>query len=137
MPREFRDVTQAEQSVLETLWAMESATIRQLTDRLYPDGTASSFASVQKLLERLENKRFVKRKRSGSVYVFRPLVDRKELIGRRLKAVAESLCDGSLTPLLEHLVEVHKLTPEDRESLQELIDQWDETTKTGKKPDSP
>lgn len=126
MTRKYRDVTQAEQAVLEALWAMGMATIRQLTDELYPNGTASNFSSVQKLLERLETKRFVKRKRSGSVYVFLALVDREELIGRRLNAVAESLCDGSLTPLLEHLVEAHKLTPDDRKSLQEMIDHWDQ-----------
>jgi len=131
MAQEYRDVPQAEQAVLEALWAMGMATIRQLTDELYPNGTSSNFSSVQKLLERLEAKRFVKRKRSGSVYVFRALVDRKELIGRRLNAVAESLCDGSLTPLLEHLVEAHKLAPDDRESLQEMIDHWDDK-KTGK-----
>ena len=132
MARKSPDVTQAEQAVLEALWAMETATIRQLTDELYPNGTASNFSSVQKLLERLEAKRFVKRKRSGAVYVFRALIDRKGLIGRRLNAVAESLCDGSLTPLLEHLVEAHKLTPTDRESLQQMIDDWDEN-ETGKK----
>lgn len=126
MTRRFGDVTPAEQAVLEALWAMGSATIRELTDELYPNGTASNFSTVQKLLERLEVKGFVKRRRSGSVYVFRPLVDRQELIGRRLKAVAESLCDGSLTPLLEHLIEAHELTPDDRQSLQELIDQWAE-----------
>ena len=126
MTRKYRDVTQAEQAVLEALWAMGMATIRQLTDELYPNGTASNFSSVQKLLERLAAKRFVKRKRSGSVYVFLALVDREELIGRRLNAVAESLCDGSLTPLLEHLVEAHKLTPDDRKSLQEMIDHWDQ-----------
>lgn len=120
--RRFRDATQAEQAVLEALWALETATIRQLTDRLYADPTASNFSSVQKLLERLEAKRFVKRKRAGSVYVFRALVDRQELIGRRLRAVAESLCDGSLTPLLEHLIEAHELAPDERKSLQELID---------------
>jgi len=42
--------------------------------------------------------------------------------GRRLKALAESLCDGSLTALLEYLIEAHELTPEDRKSLLELID---------------
>ena len=136
MARTSQDVTQAEQAVLEALWAMQTATIRQLTDELYPDGTASSFSSVQKLLERLEGKGFVKRKRRGSVYLFRALVDRQELIGRRLRAVADSLCDGSLTPLLQHLVESHHLAREDRESLQQLIDQWDEQTKTGKKPRS-
>jgi predicted transcriptional regulator len=120
--RRFRDATQAEQAVLEALWALQTATIRQLTDRLYANPTASNFSSVQKLLERLEAKGFVKRKRAGSVYLFRALVDRRELIGRRLRAVAESLCDGSLTPLLQHLIETHELTPDELKSLQELID---------------
>ena len=133
MTRRFRDATQAEQAVLEALWAMETATIRQLTDELYPDGTAANFSSVQKLLERLEVKRFVKRKRARSVYVFHALVDRQELVGRRLKAVAESLCDGSMTALLEHLIEAHDLTPDDRESLQELIDNWADKKEVGRK----
>lgn len=120
------DVTEAEQTVLEALWSKGTATIRQLTDELYPDGTASNFSSVQKLLERLEGKGFVARARNGSAYLFRPLVDRRELIGRRLSAVAESLCDGSLTPLLQHLVEAHELTPRDRESLHLLIEKFDE-----------
>ncbi len=132
MTREFRDATQAEQAVLETLWVLGTATIRQLTDELYPSATASNFSSVQKLLERLETKRFVKRRRSGSVYVFRALVDRQQLIGHRLNALAESLCDGSLTPILEHVIEAHKLTPEDRNAFRALIDHWNETRKTRK-----
>ena len=133
MTREFRDATQAEQAVLETLWKMKTATIRQLTDILYPNGKASSFSSVQKLLERLEDKRFVKRKRTGSVYLFRAIVDRRELLGRRLKAVSESLCDGSMTALLKHLIEAHELTPDNRRSLQALIDNWTGATEDGKK----
>ena len=127
------DVTEAEQAVLEALWAKGTASIRQLTDELYPDGTASNFSTVQKLLERLEGKGFVERARRGSTYLFRPLVDRRELIGRRLSAVAESLCDGSLTPLLEHLVETHDLTPEERKSLHTLIEKFDEKARTKKK----
>jgi len=133
MTRRFRDATQAEQAVLETLWTMKTATIRQLTDILYPNGTATNFSSVQKLLERLEAKRFVKRTRTGSVYVFRALVDRRELIGHRLKAVSESLCDGSMTALLEHLIEAHELTPDDRESLQGLIDNWGDAKEANRK----
>ena len=133
MTRRFQDATQAEQAVLEALWAKKTATIRQLTDELYPNGTAANFSSVQKLLERLESKRFVKRARTGSVYVFRALVDRRELVGRRLKAVAESLCDGSMTALMEHLIEAHELTPEERESLQALIDNWADSKEAGRK----
>ncbi len=129
MTQKFRDVTDAEQAVLEALWAKGTATIRQLTDELYPHGTATNFSSVQKLLERLEAKAIVKRKRSGSVYLFEARIDRRELIGQRLTAVAESLCDGSLTPLLEHLVEAHELTSKDRESLHTLIDKMDQKSK--------
>jgi predicted transcriptional regulator len=126
MVRNPYDATEAEQAVLEVLWSKDMATIRHLTDELYPNGTASNFSTVQKLLERLEGKGFVERERRGSANWFRPLVDRQELIGRRLSAVAESLCDGSLTPLLQHLVEAHDLTSQDRESLQMLIEKFDE-----------
>lgn len=122
MTHRLRDATPAEQAVLEALWTKDAATIRQLTDELYPNATPSNFSSVQKLLERLEDKGFVERRRSGSVYEFFALVDRQGLVGRRLKAVAESLCDGSLVSLLTHLIEAHELTADDCESLQKLID---------------
>src|SRR5437588_6703335 len=100
MARTPQDVTDAELAVLEALWEHGPATIRQLTDRLYPQGTTSHYATVQKLLERLEAKECVRRQRQGSTNTFQAMVDRGELIGRRLQATAEKLCGGSLTPLL-------------------------------------
>lgn len=128
-----QDITNAEQAVLEALWEMQPATIRKLTDTLYPNPTATNFSTVQKLLERLEAKRFVNRKRNGAAYEFRSTVDRKELIGRRMRAVADSLCDGSLTPLLEHLVDDQNLTKQDRQSLHELLEKLEEKSKTKQK----
>lgn len=134
VPRTPRtDITAAEQAVLELLWDHGEATIRGLTDALYSDPTPANFSSVQKLLERLETKGFVSRKRSDTVYMFQPKVDRRELIGRRLKAVADSLCDGSMTPLLEHLVEARDLTADDRQSLHELLEKLEQQVKTNRK----
>jgi predicted transcriptional regulator len=48
------------------------------------------------------------------------------LIGRRLQAVAEELCGGSLTPLLTHLVRNKKLTARERRELRSLIDELDD-----------
>ena len=59
------------------------------------------------------------------MHVFRPLVDRDELIGRRLRAVADSLCGGSLTPLLTHLVEGKGLSPTEQSELRALIEKLD------------
>ena len=59
------------------------------------------------------------------MHVFEAAIGRDELIGRRLRAVADALCGGSLTPLLTHLVEGDELQPKDRKELRALIDRLD------------
>jgi len=125
MARIPQDVTDAELAVLQVLWDRGPATIRQLTDQLYPKGGVSHYATVQKLLERLESKECVSRERGDGVNVYAPLVGRDELIGRRLQAMAEKLCGGSLTPLLTNLVRTKRLSAQERRELRSLIDELD------------
>lgn len=133
MARSFHDVTEAELAVLQVLWDRGRSTIRQLTELLYPEGTASQYATVQKLLERLETKDFVERDRTAAVHVFQASVGRDELVGRRLQAVAESLCEGSFTPLLTHLVRTQELSAADRQALRSLIDELEQGSESKKK----
>ena len=122
MPREPQDVTEAELSLLEKLWDGGRASIRQLADAIYPGGGAAQYATIQKQLERLEAKGFVSRDRSLYVHVFTPSIDRDELIGRRIRAMAEKLCEGSLVPILNHLVRSKGLSQKERQALRELIE---------------
>ena len=117
-----RDVADAELAVLEILWEQGPATIRQITDALYPAGTVSHYATVQKLLERLEAKGLVSRDRSLFVHTFTAAADRDELIGRRLRALADKLCGGSLAPIVSHLARNRALTPKEREALRAIIE---------------
>ena len=123
MGRPARDITESELAVLRILWDRGMATIRQLTDVLYPGGGAAQYATVQKLLDRMEAKGFVRRDRSQFVHQFVPVLDRDQLIGRRLRSLVETLCDGSLTPLLTHLARVGDLTAEDRQALRAIIEE--------------
>jgi predicted transcriptional regulator len=122
MDPSIADVTDAELAVLQELWERGSATIRQLADALYPGGTTAQYATVQKLLERLESKGCARRDRKSWPHVFAATVGRDDLIGRRLRAVAEKLCGGSLTPLLTHLMSVERLSPKERDELRTLLD---------------
>lgn len=121
MARASQDVTEAELAILQALWDRGPATIRQLTEAIYGPGGTSSYATVQKLLDRLEAKQCVGRERGG-VHVFRAMIDREELIKRRLRAVADTLCGGSLAPLLTQLVRARPLTAQERRELRALID---------------
>jgi len=123
MGRPAQDITESELSVLRILWDRGTATIRQLTDVLYPQGGVAQYATVQKLLDRMEVKGYVRRDRTLYVHVFAPVQDRDELIGRRLRSLAEMLCDGSLAPLLTHLARAKDLTDEDRLALRAIMDE--------------
>ena len=117
------DVTEAELAVLRQLWEAPDATIRQLTDHLYPGGGTSHYATVQKLLERLETKKCVCRTiPPGAPHRFSAVVGREELMDGRLRELADRFCEGSLTPLLTHLIKSRKLSTSDMEELRALIE---------------
>jgi predicted transcriptional regulator len=117
-----RDVTDAELDVLRALWELGPATIRALTDRLYPRGGTSEYGTVQKLLERLSGKDLVTRRAEGRQNVFRATVNREELVARRLRDTAEELCDGSLTPVITQLVNAGELSREELRELRKVVD---------------
>lgn len=122
MPRTARDVTEAELSVLRVLWGRGPSSVRELVDALGEDAHPPQAATVQKLLERLELKDWVERDRSGGVQRFAATGGRDELIGRRLEGIAADLCEGSITPLISHLVKRERLSVKDRQALRDLIE---------------
>ena len=132
MARTPQDITDAELAVLQVLWDQGRETIRELTDTLYPAGTGVHYATVPKLLERLEAKKFVKRDRTAWPHRFEPLIGRDDLISRRLQLTADKLCEGALAPLLTNLVRATRLSPDERQSLRSLLDDLDREPKAKK-----
>ena len=126
-------VTDAELAILQELWQHGPETIGQLTDALYPERTAPQYATVQKLLERLEAKGCVKRDRAGRAHRFAATVSREDFIGGQLQSLADRLCGGSLTPLLTQLIDERKLSKRDLESLRALLDELSRTSPRGKR----
>lgn len=126
-----QDITPTELEVLRTLWRKGPSTIRELTDVLYPDGTQSHYATVQSLLDRLTKKSCVSREKHGRVNVFAATVSRSDLVGRRLRELADHLCDGSMAPLLSHLVDRSSLSAEELAALDKLVEHLDTTHGSG------
>ena len=122
MGRKPRDVTDTELNVLQVLWQQHPLTIRAVAEILEPKRVDVYYSTVKKLLERLEAKGFVRREAVGIAYIYEPTVDRNELVGHRLQEVAETLCEGSLTPLLTQLAQHHDLSRKQQKLLMELID---------------
>ena len=122
MPKPPIRIPDAELAVLEVLWGDGARTIREIADVLYPGGATSHYATVQKLLERLERRECVGRRREGRAHIFSARVARKEFIRDRLREAANRFCGGRVAPLLTHLVEAGDLTATELRELRELVD---------------
>jgi BlaI family penicillinase repressor len=123
--------TDTELALLRLLWNQRTATIRELTDEMYPGGGHSSYATVQSLLDRLEAKQLVTRHRQGRVNVFTASVSRADLVRRRLRETADNLCDGSMAPLLSHLVTDVDLDEEEARTLHRLVQRLEDESSGG------
>jgi predicted transcriptional regulator len=122
MPGDHPDVTDAELAVLRVLWEHGAATRRRITDALYPGGDAAHYATVQKLLDRLEAKGYAAKDASREVRTFSATLGPEEFLGLRLQEVADRLCGGSLTPLLLNLVRAAPLAGREVEELRTLVE---------------
>jgi|GEM_PF-364116 len=135
MAREKQDITDAEMAIMQVLWrraeaacgpaagGIAGASTRQIADEIYGERAGVvQYATVQKQLERLEAKGFVRRDRSLFVHLFFPAVGRDELVGRRIQDVVEKLCEGSLAPVLSHLFKAKPLTEQQRRALRALLE---------------
>ncbi len=123
MTQKARDVTEAELGVLQVLWSHGSQTIREVAAILDAPNQDVYYATVKKLLERLEKKGFVRREPKGIAYLYTATVDRDELVGQRLRVLSESLCDGSVTPLLTQLAQHERLNKKQQAALMALINE--------------
>ena len=119
------DVTPAELAILEELWKVGKSSIKELAQTLYGASTPSDIATVQKLLGRLEGKQCVSRNRDTWPNEFFATIDRDALIGHRLQATADQLCDGTMGTLLTHLVQSQTLNGRERQRLRKLLDDLD------------
>ena len=115
-------LTNAELSVMDLLWnSKERFTARRIREALYPDASKSQHGTVQRLLQRLEEKGFVERDRELSIHFFSAAISRQNYAGLQLELLAEKLTAGSFTPLLTHLVDQRKISPAEIDQIRVLL----------------
>jgi len=113
----------AELAVMELLWESSPLTAREIREELYPDAQSSQHGTVQRLLQRLEDKGFVERDRTLAVHLFSAAIGRREYAGSQLESLAEKLTGGSLAPLLTQLMEEKKLSRAEIDKLRRVLDE--------------
>ncbi len=121
-----------ELQILEVLWALGKASIREIQEK-FPD-PQPAYTTIQTTVYRLESKGAVRRVRKiSNAHIFEPLVAR-DVARHRLLDDILSLFGGRAQPMMAQLAEAGKLTRDDVRELEKTISQIEQQQKAGRKP---
>ena len=113
----------AELAVMDLLWRNgDPMTARHIREQLYPDASKAQHGTVQRLLQRLEDKGYIERDRSLFVHLFSVAVSRQTYAGQQLESLADKLTAGSFAPLITHLVEHKKISRDEIDRIRAVLD---------------
>ena len=121
-----------ELQILEVLWALGKASIREIQER-FPE-PRPAYTTIQTTVYRLETKGAVRRVRKiSNAHIFEPLVAR-DVARHRLLDDILSLFGGRAQPMMAQLAEAGKLTLDDVRELEKTIKTIERQQKAERKP---
>src|SRR4051812_34125390 len=113
-------LTKLELRIMETLWSRGPASIRELQEA-FPEAENPAYTTVQTVVYRLEWKKAVRRtKKAGNAHVFEAVVSRSSALDRMIDELV-ALFGGKPLPLMSHLIESGRLTPEEVREAQKAL----------------
>ena len=105
---------------METLWTKGPSSIRELQEA-FPEEERPAYTTVQTVVYRLEFKKAVRRtEKISNAHVFEPLVSRSSAQHRMIDDLV-ALFGGKPLPIMAHLIESGRLTPEEVREAQKAL----------------
>jgi len=113
-------LSRLELKIMEVLWDRGQCCIRDILDG-FPDAKKPAYTTIQTTVYRLEAKKALRQARKvGNVHVFEAIIARNAA-QRRLVDEILSIFGGRTQPLMTHLIESGRLTPEDLKQAQKTF----------------
>ena len=105
--------------ILKVLWELGSASVREVYERMCPDGELA-FNTVQTLLRIMEvDKGLVEHHVEGRAFIYTPRYSRDDSAARFLDRVF----DGAASEMVLSLLRAERVSPEELERLRAMIDE--------------
>jgi len=118
--KKLKLMSPTETEILRLVWELNEATVQQIRDQL-PADRKLAYNTVQTLLNRLENKGYLKHRVEGRSHIYLPSIKQKEVIKTTVGDFLSRLFGGDPKPLVQFLAENGKIDEEDIDKLRELI----------------
>jgi predicted transcriptional regulator len=109
-----------QRAVVELVWELGEATVRQVWERLYPNKKVS-YTTILAAMQRLEKSGWLRHRTEGKSNVYQPTRSRKQAGVNSINTFVQRMFDGNALLMFRHLVEEGELSDEELLELQKLI----------------
>ena len=127
-PRNQSRPTDGELSILQALWTLGPATVREVHRHL-SQTRETGYTTVLKLMQIMTEKDLLTRDETVRPQVYRPTRSQRQTQRQLLRDLADRVFQGSPGSLALQALASKKTTPEEREQIRALLDELE-----GKKP---
>ena len=103
----MKELTKAEEQVMQVLWDIEKGVVRDVLDKL-PD-PKPAYNTVSTVIRILEKKGVVDHEAFGKTHVYFPLLSKDDYLEQRMKGLMEGYFESSPQNLLSFLVEKEEI----------------------------
>lgn len=113
-------LTDQELQIMKIVWQRGSATVREVYEEILKHRRIA-YTTVMTMMGILEQKGHLSKSDSERAYVYRPAQPQGEVVGNMVHDFVKRVFDGSAKPLLVHLVENKKISPEELDEISKLL----------------
>jgi BlaI family penicillinase repressor len=116
----MEELTKTEERIMQTLWNLKSAFIKDIIDNL-PDDPKPPYNTISSVVRLLETKNYIGHKAYGKTHEYFPLISKTAYRKHSFTKLLTNYFDGSAESLLSFMVSEKKLKEDDIESIREFI----------------
>jgi predicted transcriptional regulator len=128
MPRPAsKHPTELELAILKILWRHGPLPVRDVRDALAPDRDLA-YTSVMTVMNIMVEKAYLRRRKQGARYIYRPVVGEEATSRRMLGDLVDRVFDGSASAAMVNLLDTAELDPDELREIRALLDRKAEET---------
>ncbi|MCJ7812678.1 BlaI/MecI/CopY family transcriptional regulator, partial [bacterium] len=114
-------LTPVEWEIMETIWKLKgSPSVREVLEHTFPNGE-KAYTTVQTIMNTLEKKGLLTRKKIGLVNFYTPTKSRTDMVKVEMSSVLSRIFDGSTPALANYLINTENLTLDEIKKIKELL----------------
>ena len=113
-------LTPQELAIMKEVWRLDKATVRDVYESLR-DKRSVAYTTVMTMMKILEDKGYLKRTQVERAYVYRPTRPRQQVVGAMVRDFVDRVFDGAAGGLLLHLAKDGRLSKEERQHIERLM----------------